>query len=369
MKTKLFLTSIVALYAVAPAFATPTNTSATFPANGYMLEDYTYTNQATYTNMGVYENSVNANADYNDCPANSWCDASGQHACSSLSGSYTLSAAGSTANTDCYKACTVATANIAHAATVTGNDYYGTGTDTCSAATCENGYHINPGTPDLNTVIGTTAGGVDNNNTYGMITNDGSYNYNGTTYGLTQNGTFATEYANNKGVIRGRAQCSSRSVANPWYDDPNFTFSSDDITSTLPDNTGQYCYCTLDSYTPVGESAITLSGPWVLDGVHSLASNCAEHCAERCADGLGSTFWGALALRAAVFGSLDQMPASCDANIITINWSNASAADIAANEAGTVTYGGDIRTPVAAEHIPGKIFVGWTFEAPAEEEH
>ncbi len=57
---------------------------------------------------------------------------------------------------------------------------------------------------------------------------------------------------------------------------------------------------------------------------------------------------------------------ACTANEITINWSNASAADIDANEAGTVTYGGDIRTPRAALIIPGKVFTGWTFSAPGE---
>ena len=53
----------------------------------------------------------------------------------------------------------------------------------------------------------------------------------------------------------------------------------------------------------------------------------------------------------------------CVANVINITWDNASGDDIAANDAGTVTYGGDIRTPKKAQHINGKIFVGWTFNA------
>ncbi len=52
---------------------------------------------------------------------------------------------------------------------------------------------------------------------------------------------------------------------------------------------------------------------------------------------------------------------ACNANVISITWADASAEDIAANEAGTVTYGGDIRTPRKAVHKPGKIFTGWTF--------
>ena len=52
----------------------------------------------------------------------------------------------------------------------------------------------------------------------------------------------------------------------------------------------------------------------------------------------------------------------CVANVITINWSGADAEDILANNAGQCTYGGDIRTPVKARHIPGQTFVGWTFD-------
>ena len=51
-------------------------------------------------------------------------------------------------------------------------------------------------------------------------------------------------------------------------------------------------------------------------------------------------------------------------NTITVIWNGASAEDVAANNAGTITYGGDIRTPVRPDpsQIPiGKRFVGWTF--------
>ncbi len=52
-------------------------------------------------------------------------------------------------------------------------------------------------------------------------------------------------------------------------------------------------------------------------------------------------------------------------NTITINWDHADQSDIDANDAGSVTYGGDIRTPRKAQHINGKIFVGWTFNNPS----
>ena len=51
-------------------------------------------------------------------------------------------------------------------------------------------------------------------------------------------------------------------------------------------------------------------------------------------------------------------------NTITVIWNGATAEDVAANNAGTITYGGDIRTPVRPDpsQIPaGKRFVGWTF--------
>jgi hypothetical protein len=51
----------------------------------------------------------------------------------------------------------------------------------------------------------------------------------------------------------------------------------------------------------------------------------------------------------------------CVANTITINWSDTDPTDIDANNAGSVTYGGDIRTPRAAISKPGKQFKGWKF--------
>ncbi len=55
----------------------------------------------------------------------------------------------------------------------------------------------------------------------------------------------------------------------------------------------------------------------------------------------------------------------CVGNVINITWDSANTADITANNAGSVTYGGDIRTPRKAQHINGKIFVGWTFNTPS----
>lgn len=61
--------------------------------------------------------------------------------------------------------------------------------------------------------------------------------------------------------------------------------------------------------------------------------------------------------------------ASCLPNTITITWNGATAEDISANNAGSVSYGGDIRTPRVADstQIPiGKTFVGWKFAKPSQ---
>lgn len=356
---KIALTVTATLGLVSPAVAVPSNTSSTFPANGFMLQDYTYTNAATYGNMGVYSDSVAANANYNDCPIGYWCDASGQHACSDLDGGYDNAAAGATENTQCYRACTVDAANIAHAATVTGNDYYGTGTDTCSAAECENGYHTE--TFDLVTIIG-DVGASD----YGYICPNDYFQRNASTYGLTESGTFAVTYNDDRGTIKGHAQCSSQVETGSIPYAPDYTAPSTTY-ATLPDSTGKYCYCKVDSYTPVGGAEMSFSSRWVFYYGWGNATECSSYCGSDCAK-LYDTRTGYLAWRAVVLGAVDTGAATCEANTISITWGGTSQNDIDANNAGTCTYGGEIRTPVAAAVIPGKTFVGWKFVKTPQEQ-
>lgn len=56
--------------------------------------------------------------------------------------------------------------------------------------------------------------------------------------------------------------------------------------------------------------------------------------------------------------------ATFEPNVITVIWDGADPEDVAANNAGTITYDGDIRTPKKAQHINGKVFVGWKFDDP-----
>ena len=405
MSQKIFLTSALAMGVIAPAFAEPSNTG-TFPNDGYMQEDYTYTNAATSTNMdGVYSGTVNAVAEYDiidyilsageylpadsetktTCPAGSFCPgisgnvqynqnlAQGIQTCPT---GYASSAAGASSDTECYRQCS-GNVTIAHATAVTGNDYYGSGTDTCEPTACENGWHVKAAVtaPNLTSLIGVSEDGD------GFTTNDSTgdeYDSDNMSNTIIENDpmAFAVDYGT-KGIIKGHGRCSTRPAAeNPWDEDANdgegtYNVISGNFVSSLTDETGtgQYCYCQLDSYAPVSGSAIALSAPWVFRDDFGGAGDCASDCAYRCARDMRKSGSSSLAFRAAVLGSVTgggSGTATCEANTITINWSDADANDISANNAGTATYGSDVRTPVKAATKKGQTFRGWRFSAPEQ---
>ena len=398
MKQKLFLTSALAMGFVAPAFAEMTD-SNTFPnasQGEYMQENTRYIGAATSTNMaGVYQDgaTVDAVAEYDTidyiltagkylpkdsetittCPEGSFCaggttvqynqsSAQGIETCPTC---YASSADGSSSNTQCYRACDInnvgdSVTAIAHATAISGNDYYGNGTDTCEPTACENGWHVKAGSgaPDI---------GTDEGAGYTANTSTGSeYNSEDMSNTIIANDpmAFAVDYGN-KGIIKGHGRCSTQSGTGIW----NGASNTSDVTTsaTLPDSAGGNCYCQLDSYTPVSGGSIALSSPWVFNsGGGSDASSCASYCADTCATGMRYVDSSRLVFRAAVFGAIESSPAMCEANTITINWSDASAADISANNAGTATYGSDVRTPVKAATKKGKTFKGWRFSAPEQ---
>jgi hypothetical protein len=176
----------------------------------------------------------------------------------------------------------------------------------------------NPGTCDLWTITNQTAYGISGNGTTtidlmslignvagtGYTSNDESGNDNDTV-GMSNSIisgdplAFAVDYGD-KGMIKGHGRCSSQEG-----DHNNYTWTNPTIIPTLsPDSSGKYCYCTLDSYTPLNESMTTLSAPWVFNFDVDDASYCASSCASECAAGL----WGVdaydLPFRAAVFNSV-----------------------------------------------------------------
>lgn len=364
-----------------PAIAEPTNSSDTFPVDGYILEDYIYTDAAFADNMdGTYEGEVDADAIYTNneynvvagtylpadseelvtCEAGSFCpgiqntvyyDENNAQGITECPAGYPNSISGATSDTQCYTSC--ATTGLAHALTVTGNDYYGTGEDTCEITACERGWHVRAAIPDLATVIGLTGSGTAS----AYIKHDGTGSSNASSYGLTSNDkdVFIVDYGT-KGKIRGMGRCSTVSGTNN-----NSTWSNPSTQNTLADETGtgKQCWCRLDGYGSSGEAIQSFSAPWVFDYTATSATDCTQYCVDYCSGSLRNSFSSALAFRAGMFNSVQASPAMCAANVITINWDAASTEDININNAGTVEYGGSIRTPRAAESRKGKTFRGW----------
>ena len=398
MNKKLILTSFVALGFACPAMAEPTNTSSTFPdasQNQYMQEDTTYTGAATSTNMaGVYQDgaTVYANAQYSDAtyeilagtylPANSEttidCDQNGYFCpgtqspvnySSSAQGltqcptGYGNSGTGASAETDCYRTCT--NNDVAHSTgTVNGGYYYGDNNQ-CEPTACVNGWHVKAGVPDLTTIIGTN-----DMSAYGYVDNNGTTAEQATTYGLTSanKNTWIVDYGNNKGILQGRGRCSKTPG-----DNNSFQYTNPTMFELLADETGQtgarYCYCQIDGYTHSGGSLQSLASPWLFRWEAGTDVICATNCADVCARMIGtieSAGVNNLAFRNTLFRALGTpSPATCAANTINISWDGATSASVSANSAGSVTYGGDIRTPQSAIHVPGKVFDGWEFSTTA----
>ena len=112
---------------------------------------------------------------------------------------------------------------------------------------------------------------------------------------------FAVDYGD-KGMIKGHGRCSSQSgtgVGNGASGPEAVT-----TTSTLPDSSGPYCYCTLEGYTPLNGNMTVLSAPWVFGGGTVGWSGCADECAVNCAMDLWYDNTRSLMFRAAVFGSV-----------------------------------------------------------------
>lgn len=218
--------------------------------------------------------------------------------------------------------------------------------------TCDNGYSLNS-VPDLKVLIGETYG-----TDYGYVNHSGIFDNDGSNatqagLGISNADTWSVIYDDNKGKITGKAICSTQPGTNDW--DGNATTA----TNVTGDFTNGYqCWCQIDSYAPNSGSATALSAPWVFYSDLSSASNCADSCAFGCVRALQGY---AISFRDAVFGSLNA--GACEGNTITVQWSDTTQAEIDANNAGTITYGGDIRTPRSATQIQGKRFKGWRFVA------
>ncbi len=369
---------------------------------------------------GEYLNVTDTSVTETTCPAGSYCVGGGytvETAYNSIAqcpAEYPNSAEGAGANTQCYTACTVANANIAHATAVSGNDYYGSGVDTCGATACETGYHVDGGGIELvekTPLIPISL--TDAGDGFRYVRADGTSSSNGTVDAIpadsvTAPNTWATAYS--EGVVYGKASCqpkidpafeyidNNRSaliggqmsledfltglepLAGPvkteyvkntfigyatgaiseeelnkrsygvFYMEPNANYATN--------STGQYCYCQMDGFMPNGGTkAIVTSAPWVFGNDDGSADDCAYNCAIRCAAYLRYDDVSYLAFRGAVVGALEAVETGgiCAANTINIDWNPDNNGAHTINQC---TYEGAIEVP-ADPVKPGYTFTGW----------
>ena len=147
---------------------------------------------------------------------------------------------------------------------------------------------------------------MDDSNAYGYYSHNGQDKKNESTYGLTAGGWTVKDTSG--GIIKGIASCNS-TKPNLWdtvmEGMSNGTMTGEQVINALwgtcnndtfkPSNTfdatasgqdsDQYCWCKMESYTPSGESACNIASPsWVFGNDLESASSCALDCASVCAD-------------------------------------------------------------------------------------
>ena len=394
---KSLFTSVFALGLVCPALAVvPEDHRVAFPANKLMLENYEYINAAVRGNMdGVYENNdtVYAIAQYEkilydvlagkylpagateaaDCTDGNYCpgiadgamyDETNNQGLESCPDGYAHSDTGANANTQCYRSCNIANmgtggsvANIEHATALTGNDYYGgmgDGYDTCEPSECVEGWHLKTRSGVSEITSQSSVTGVNS-----AIMPDGEYSFqeytggsasthDATYYGLTE-GTWAVEFSSastgRAAIVRGTARLSKVNGS--------VNGSTRTTLTQLGGAGGNNCYCKLTAYQEIG-SWHNVSSPWVYLGYGNTAEECFQYCANSVREVASSDF------KTALFNAAFT-PASCEANVIKVKWYGTTLTDVTTNNAGTVTYGGDINTPVKATVPRGQVFRGWRF--------
>ncbi|MBQ8256146.1 MAG: hypothetical protein IJY99_04265 [Alphaproteobacteria bacterium] len=356
MNKKLILSSLAVLGLVSPALAEP------FPSTGYMQENMTYTNAATYENMGVYEDTVNAIAEYTnnsyylepgyylpgnsenqlECPANSYCPGGyeveySEHdqGIESCPMGYPFADGGSpsVSATQCYKPCDISAFQNAIALVDGGRDYYATGPDDCKIASCKPGYSI-------------VGRGITGDH---ILSRVGGQAGTGT---APSNDTWSVDYGQENGILVGDAYCSVQTSG-----------ATGELLDVINLESGKACYCNITEYKSTDDAfSVEVGSKWMFVSATSANDVCAKECGSLCAEAMSKKDGRAEYLRNALISQISYVVERCDPNTITITWENADPADVSANNAGSVEYGGDVRTPVKATPVPGKTFKGWRFE-------
>ena len=314
---------------------------------------------------GQYLLETETNVECTECPTGSYCpggtytvesENNGKNTCPTT---HPNSATGAGADTQCYTACTVDM--VAKATAVTGNDYYGTGTDTCEPTACVAGWHVKPGM-DIGETIGEEAGTnsaqIDNTGSFSEMNYDDKGSKGQEYYGISGPMSFAVDYAG-KGMLTGHGRCSTQAGVRE-FDWGTQTGGEITIVNNLADETGtegaKYCYCQVDGFTPTGgDKVMVTSAPWVFTDDRGSAAECASGCAGSCANGMQNGHVYVLAFRAAVMNSLPVSPATCAANTINIDWNPDNNGAHTINQC---TYEGAIEVP-ADPVKPGYTFTGW----------
>ena len=261
------------------------------------------------------------------CPSGSYCpgadsvikNSNKNQGISECPTEYPYSDAGAVSASNCYKPCT--TDDVVNSMSVTGKNYYGDGYDSCAATQCLADWKLQ----DLYGIVG-DAEGVNsayistNSSSYGEFVEYNEPLYGQDYYGISEPGTFGVSYGD-IGVITGRGRCSTKPGVFD-YDYDTEVLKELTVRAELYDETGQsganYCYCQVDSYTPVGGLTQVLSDmPWVFKEESWSESGCSEYCAQSCAGGLKPAYEEVLAFRSAVFGY-----ASCDEEVYRVNPGN-----------------------------------------------
>ena len=321
------------------------NTIATWTLNEYECS------------AGQYLLNSDGTLECTECPAGSYCVGGGftvetaNNSIAQCPTTHPNSAEGAGADTQCYTACTVDM--VAKATAVKGNDYYGSGVDTCEPTACMAGWHVKLGL-NLTDTIGTIDAGT------GHTSNDNNGdNYDSDGIAPSDAGiagdplAFAVAYGD-KGMITGHGRCSTQAgVRN--FDNTN-TMTEITIVDSLPDTTGQYCYCQLDGYKSAsGEITPITSAPWMFNIDDGSADNCEEYCALDCVSDLRYDDVYYRAFRAAVFNA-SSTPATCAANTINIDWNPDNGGKHTINQC---TYEGSVTLPTPDPVKPGYTFTGW----------
>ncbi|MFQ6778231.1 MAG: InlB B-repeat-containing protein [Alphaproteobacteria bacterium] len=289
------------------------------------------------------------------CPANSFCPGgkytfseTNDQGMTSCPTGFTLSAAGTSDENNCYHECTADDIeNGTKVATITGGTVTKGGTNTC-AATCTTGYTFRAATTNPFTDKERAAMGGYQNDSRGS---KGAKSSNTALYNITEDQSWGASFL--FGDITGIASCNDtagNSNESTWTNDSsNWTRPGDTFTQ---DSTGQYCWCKITGYTPTGGTLQSLSSSWVFNTDNmSGADGCANSCAFSCMYDLQKND----AFPSALMGSVGGEPPACVANTINVTWNPENGQASTTNQC---TYDGAITLPDAPEKT-GYTFKGW----------